>query len=176
MRPAQITALFDQYLEAKKLTFEAIIIGGSALNILNIISRETVDIDCLDPKIPEAIIAASHQFRQSHPELSLIEKWLNNGPETLVRDLPEGWRTRVVLLYTGKSIRFFTLGRSDLLKSKLFAYCDREDDFADCIAMNPSKEELLNSKAWVSERDANPMWPSHVEGQFLRLGRALKHG
>ena len=37
------------------------------------------------------------------------------------------------------------------------------------------EEELDNSLAWVSDRDANPNWPEHVRSQFERLKKALKY-
>jgi hypothetical protein len=175
MRPGEIAVLFDEFLQKKGLQFEAVVIGGSALALQKVIERETIDIDCLDPKIPSEVLAAAEDFRIKHPELLLIPKWLNNGPESLLQDLPADWRDSVVPLFTGKAVRFFTLGREDLLKTKLFAYCDRGDDFKDCIALKPSINELNDAIAWVSCRDTNPYWPEHVRGQFDRLKKALKY-
>jgi len=176
MKPGDITQLFDEFLKVKELKFEAIIIGGAALALQKVISRETIDIDCLDPKIPTKILEAAAKFRSEHPELLLAEKWLNNGPDSLVRDLPKGWRERSVSLYKGKAIHFFTLGRNDLLKTKLYAYCDRGDDFNDCLALKPSAQELDEAYEWVAYQDTNPLWPEHVKEQFSRLKRALKNG
>jgi hypothetical protein len=44
----------DEYLSESNIMFEAIIIGGAALNIMGVITRDTVDVDCLDPKVSEA--------------------------------------------------------------------------------------------------------------------------
>ena len=175
MKPGQITSLFDAFLEKKGINFEAVVIGGSALALQKVIERETVDIDCLDPKIPAEVLLAAREFRQLHPELLLIEKWINNGPESLLRDLPSDWRARIVPLFEGKAIRFFTLGREELLKSKLFAYCDRGDDLNDCIALKPTIRELNDAYDWVASRDGNPQWPEHVRGQFERLKKAMKY-
>lgn len=175
MKPTEIIPKFDQFLSEKRISFEAVVIGGSALSILNVIQRETIDVDCLDPKIPEPILKAASEFRLANKDLLLIEKWINNGPENLLRDLSEDWRDRKMLIYQGKALTLFTLGRVDLLKTKLFAYCDRGDDFQDCIALKPTQSELAACTKWVSERDANPMWPKHVETQFHRLKKALGH-
>ena len=40
---------FDLFLEKKGIKFEAIIIGGAALSVMSVITRETVDVDCLHP-------------------------------------------------------------------------------------------------------------------------------
>jgi hypothetical protein len=165
---------FDEFLEKEGLTFEAIIIGGAALNVMNIISRETIDVDCLTPKIPEIIFNAAAKFRLAHPEFSLTKNWLNNGPESLIRELNPGWENRCHDIFKGKAIHFKSLGRIDLIKSKMFAYCDRQTDLQDCIALNPTNEELQEAFLWVKDRDANPHWPSYVEKQFLIFKEKLK--
>ncbi|MGE3975373.1 MAG: DUF6036 family nucleotidyltransferase [Bdellovibrionales bacterium] len=165
---------FDKYLITQNLKFEAVIMGGAALNILDISSRKTKDVDCLDPKTPEAIKVASKEFAKTRVDLLLDISWLNNGPETLKRDSPKNWRQRTQPLYSGIAIKLLVLGRDDLLKSKLFAYCDRTTpDFEDLKSLKPTKDELNNAIEWVKERDSNPDWPEHVEKAFAFLGKAL---
>jgi hypothetical protein len=41
---------FDLFLEELGVGFEAIVVGGAALNLLGVISRTTKDCDVLDPK------------------------------------------------------------------------------------------------------------------------------
>jgi len=165
---------FDKYLVTQNLIFEAVIIGGAALNILDISSRKTKDVDCLDPEIPEVIKIASKEFANKRVDLLLNINWLNNGPESLKRDLPKNWRQRVQPLYSGEAIKLQVLGRDDLLKSKLFAYCDRTTpDFEDLKSLKPTKNELNNAIEWVKERDSNAAWPDHVEKAFAFLGKAL---
>ncbi len=115
---------FDQLLAQQNLEFSAIVVGGAALNIMDITSRVTKDVDLIDPKIPPKIKDASLEFVKTHPELSLHENWFNNGPISLIRDLDDGWRRQVKLIYKGEALELFTLGRIDLLKSKLYALCD----------------------------------------------------
>lgn len=87
----QVIARFDSYLSYLGLDFEAIIIGGAALNIMDIITRETKDVDFLDPEIPEKIKKASVDFALKNPDLKLaVHEWINNGPKSLTRDLPQG--------------------------------------------------------------------------------------
>jgi len=69
-----------------------------------------------------------------------------------------------------------TTRRADLLKTKLFALCDRGTDLADCIAMAPTAAELEEAEPWLSEQDANPMWPEHVRATLDDLRRRLGHG
>ena len=41
------------------------------------------------------------------------------------------------MVFRGEAIELHTLGRSNLLKAKVFALCDRGFDLPDCVALNP---------------------------------------
>ena len=174
MKPNEIIRQFDAYLAAKGLSFEAVVIGGAALNLLGTINRETVNCDVLDPTITAAIAQAAQDFctrTSGH-----AADWLNVGPESLKRDLPSGWRKRLQPLFAGKALTLDTLGRRDLLKTKLCAYCDRGTDLSDCIVLKPTQAELDESIEWVQAQDANPLWPAHVRFQFEFLAQRLGYG
>lgn len=167
---------FVKFLKQKSLSFSTIIIGGAALNALTISNRVTKDIDCISPEIPPPIKKASVEFAISHPELSLDpSSWLNNGPISIKKDLGFNWDGTLVELYSGHSLKVFTLDRISLLKTKLFAYCDRDIDFNDCVALKPSLNELLECIEWVKERDSNEFWGQHVEQRFKDLRKALSY-
>lgn len=97
MKPLEIINEFDLFLAQKSESFSAIIIGGGALSLMRVITRETQDIDVLDPILPQVILQLSQEFadqiNQSTP-LALKRTWLNNGPESLRPNLPEGWQDR----------------------------------------------------------------------------------
>jgi hypothetical protein len=175
LKPKEILHQFDEFLAQRGLSFEAIHIGGAALAILGTITRETQDCGVLDPKIPIDILNASVEF--SHEVVAqgedLRTDWLNNGPESLIEVLPKNWRVRVQPLYSGRALHFQTLGRSDLLCSKFFAYCDRQQDLPDCIALKPTKEEILKAMDWIKRQDAHPGWPEHVEKSMGALAKRL---
>jgi hypothetical protein len=169
---------FGRFLEGRGLHFEATIIGGAALLVTGVIDRATRDVDCLDPVIPEPIHSASVEFARTYtgPGAPLQELWLNNGPRDLRDDLPDGWRERREGIYDGPGIALHTLGRSDMLRAKLFAFCDRGQDEGDCVALAPTAAELAECLQWVIERDANPQWPEHVRRSFAALAEELGHG
>jgi hypothetical protein len=162
----KIIQAFDKFLEKEGVKFEATIIGGAALSVMKIISRETIDVDCLSPKIPDNILACADKFRSTYPEFNLIPNWLNNGPDSLLQDLGPDWENRTVEIFKGKSIHLKTLARIDLIKTKMFAYCDRLTDLQDCIALDPNEDELKEVLKWIKQRDSNPGWPEYVEKQF----------
>ena len=162
---------FDAFLAERQLRFECVVIGGGALVLAGIIDRPTKDLDCLDPEIPEEVQQAAREFAKGTPEL--WERWFNNGPRSLTRDLPAGWERDLQPLFEGASLVLRTLGRLDLLRSKLFAYCDRQQDVDDCLALAPTTEELRACLPWLEARDANPLWPDHVRTSLRALGKEL---
>ena len=167
---------FDEYLSQHQAHLDAIVIGGAALIVMGVISRDTVDVDCLGPKLSEEILAHAANFRKKFPELQLKENWINNGPASLIRELPPGWREGLTPIFSGKALNLTTLSRMDLLRTKLFAFCDRDQDLQDCMALHPSPKELDTCFDWVANRDANPDWPENVRRHFTLLGKRLGHG
>jgi len=142
--------------------------------ILGVSNRQTRDVDCLFPEIPPEIKSASVKFSKEYDEYQLGEDWFNNGPSSLVNQLPKGWEARQKRIYSGKCVFLNTLGREDLLKTKLFAYCDRTDpDLEDLVALKPSQRELNDSIEWVKFCDGNPKWGKHVDFMFDELKRKL---
>ncbi len=166
---------FDEYLKQKNLSFEAIIIGGAALRLMGVISRVTHDVDFLDPEIPTEIKNASVEFAKLNPDLNLrASEWINNGPRSLTRDLPIGWRSDLQLIFQGEAMILHTLGRINLLRTKLYALADRGTDFQDCVALAPSLSELEECKDWVLAGDASELWPGRVRDIYSLLIKELK--
>jgi len=117
MDPKAILGAFDGFLAKRGLHFEAIVVGGAALNLLGVITRATKDCDILAPEIPAGIAAAARDFAQARRSAgeALADDWFNNGPRSLSADLPPGWKERVQPLFDGEGLRLQTLGRLDLL-------------------------------------------------------------
>lgn len=178
MDPKTVIAEFDQFLAIRSLHFEAVIIGGAALALLGIISRQTRDCDILDPIVPDNILNAAKEFATSsrHSGQFLQSNWFNHEPHSLSKLLPEGWQRRLQIAFQGKALVLHTLGRKDLLCTKLFALCDRGTDLADCIALNPALNEIEEVIFWVHEQDTNADWPKHVTSVLTDLGARLGYG
>jgi len=177
MLPIETLTRFDEYLAERGLRLEAVVIGGAALALLGVVSRPTRDCDILHPDLPADIKAAARAFahgvRASGEPLD--DDWLNNGPVSLSSLLPEDWQSRRQLVFDGAAIKLHTLGRADLLKSKLFGLCDRGLDLGDCIALAPTAEELREAQPWLERQDAHPDWPEHVATTMADLGGRLGH-
>lgn len=177
MLPGPTIEAFDTWLAARSLRLDAIVVGGSALALLGVTNRPTRDFDILHPELPNEIEAAARAFAAHLREdgVEIADDWLNNGPMQLTDVLPSGWRLRVRAVFSGTALTLTTLGRADLLKTKLFALCDRGTDLADCIALAPTIEELEEAEP-LAEQDANPMWPDHVGATLKDLRGRLNHG
>lgn len=178
MFPRPTIEAFDAHLVAIGLRLEAIVIGGSALALLGVTTRQTRDFDIIAPELSMTILEAARAFAldQRRSGVDLIDDWLNNGPSQLADILPDGWRLRVQPAFEGQALTLHALGRVDLLKTKLFALCDRGTDLPDCIALAPTADELEDARPWVALQDANPDWPKHVADTLADLSRRLGHG
>jgi len=113
--------------------FSMIIVGGSALILLEIIKRATHDIDAL---------GASPELR------ALLEKYdINCRVQTYINNFPYNYEDRIKALpIQGKKIDFYTASLEDIVIAKL--YSDRPTDRQDVI-----HPELLKALDWdVLER------------------------
>lgn len=178
MLPRPIIEAFDTWLSNKGIQLDAIVVGGSALALIGATARQTRDFDIMDPALPAEVVEAAKDFalHLRMKGVDLTDDWLNNGPLELAETLPNGWREKVEVVFVGKAIILRSLGRADLLLTKLFALCDRGTDLADCIALKPTKNELEDAKLWVVQQDAHPMWPEHVHATFMDLQLRLGYG
>ena len=177
MLPRPTIEAFDRHLTGVALRFEGVVIGGSALVLMGVVQRNTRDVDVLVPALPDAIVAAAREFARQQRQAGgdLTDDWFDNGPMQLGDVLPAGWRERVERVFAGEALVLGTLGRSDLLKSKLFALCDRGTDMPDCIALAPTAEELAECLRWLELQDGNELWPAHVRSTLADLGKRLGH-
>lgn len=177
MKPRETIERFDRFLDAEGLRLEAVVIGGVAMALLGVSSRQTKDCDVLTPRIPQAIVEAASRFALGERKRGepLDDLWLNNGPSSLADSLPAGWMARLQTVFTGSALTLHTLGRIDLLRSKVFALCDRGLDLTDCVALAPTSEELEQISSWLVRQDLNPDWPDHVHETIADLRRRLGH-
>ncbi len=177
MIPKEIVSQFDAFLVGRGLTLEAVVIGGAALGLMGVTSRQTRDCDILAPPLSGAVREAAIAFaallrEQGQP---LDEDWLNDKPSSLANALPAGWKDRLQVVFSGKAVTFQTLGRQELLMSKLFALCDRGLDLPDCLALAPTPAELDQILPWLEMQDANPDWPRHARETLEHLRKELGH-
>lgn len=178
MKPRDTLTAFDGFLSARGLELDAVVVGGAALGLLGIITRETRDCDILHPALPDHVRRAAAAFASDIRDAGehLADDWLNNGPSSLVELLPPGWLNRLSIAFAGRAVTLRTLGRTDLLLTKVFALCDRGIDLADCVALAPTAEELAAVVPWLERQDAAHGWPEHVRAVVSDLQGRVSHG
>ncbi|MEO6323564.1 MAG: hypothetical protein ABIQ65_02950 [Thermoanaerobaculia bacterium] len=160
------------------MRLEAVVIGGSALALLGLTTRQTRDFDILAPVLPPRSPKrpASSHAPNAQLGIDLMDNWLNNGPMQVGDVPPKAWQLRTRPVFEGRALVLSTLGRADLLKTKLFALCDRGTDLPDCVALAPTAAELDEAVLWLAQQDANPEWPAHVDARIADLRQRLGHG
>ena len=165
-----------QLLAAEGKEYAIVVLGGAALDLLEIVRRDTSDVDILafaEPRpekppavatigrppepMPEALRRAAQIVAE---ELDLDEHWLNTGPALQWRaGLPPGLEARVMWELYG-SLWVGLVHRYDLVFFKLFAATDstgpRSVHYQDLIALKPSATELSDAVRWVETQDASP--------------------
>jgi len=122
-------------------TYKMIIVGGSGLVLLGVISRATQDVDALE---------ASPEIRH------LLDKYdANLRVSTYINNFPYNFEDRLVLLPVGgRKINFYSCSLEDIVIAKL--YSPRDTDRQDLISENVLKNldwELLKHLA-LDENEA----------------------
>lgn len=158
-----------------------VVIGGSALITLGIVSRTTKDVDIMagvdpvrglvDPRpLSEALRSAADRVAR---ELHLDPNWLNTGPaDQVLAGLPEGFLSRLSRHDYGPRLTIFYPDRFDLIHLKLFAIMDQGPGrhVSDLQALKPSDEEMLHAARWVLTQDAGEVFPQIVRNTLTALG------
>lgn len=180
----QALRLVGELLEAGGHRFHVAVIGGSAVNLLGLVSRATTDVDAQgalhlrppDEPLPPPMV---HAARTVATDLGLDPNWLNIGPASQWRTgLPPGlserldWRT-----YGGLVVG--VAARYDLIFFKLYAAADdigpRSVHFQDLIALAPTSDELEAAGQWVCDQDPSPDF-AHVVSQVIEHARTNRSG
>jgi hypothetical protein len=147
-----------------------VVVGGTALNLLGIVSRVTRDVDVIAIGTPSregepADLRAPDRLPQPladviatvSRDLGLPIDWLNTVVAVPGRvALPPGFALRLSWRQYG-GLWVGIVGRFDLICLKLHAAADQADagsrHFADLMALAPSDEDLAAAVAWVRTQD-----------------------
>jgi hypothetical protein len=78
------------------------------------------------------------------------------------------------------SLTLQTLGRQDLLCTKLVALVDRGTDYDDCVALQPTVAELHSAWPFIEQYEGNEesrvgYWVPLAKKQLNRLAKELGH-
>lgn len=131
--------ILDEYLQKANEQRDFVVCGGSAMILMKLSKRPTLDIDMMAPEIDTVLKSASIYVAN---QLGLRDGWLNSCAQAFREYLPGGWKNRKVLVYSGASLNVYSLSKDDLLILKIFAEIEREADLQDIISISPSVDEL----------------------------------
>lgn len=181
-RVDELLSELAERLTALEAWYELVVVGGSALLALGIVSRATRDVDVVafddgagltpaDP-LPEALERARDLVAR---DLVVAPDWLNGAASDIARfGLPEGFMSRVETRRYGDSLVVHFAGRLDLIHFKLHAFIDRSDIHgrhgSDLRALDPTSEELLAAGRWTMTHDSSSGYREMLENGLTYLG------
>lgn len=167
--------------EANAAPETLVVIGGSALLSLGLISRATKDVDIMAGVDPERglvdprpmSVALQEAASNVAREMDLDPHWLNTGPaDQVLAGLPDGFLARLSPRSYGPRLTLLLPHRIDLIHLKLFAIVDqgRGRHTSDLAALHPSDEEIIAATRWVLGQDAGEVFPQIVRNTLTDLG------
>ncbi|MDC0980312.1 DUF6036 family nucleotidyltransferase [Bdellovibrionales bacterium] len=135
------------------------IYGGAALISMNLLDRATVDIDVFQPNLDESLKKAIREVGEKH---LLDELWINSTGSAFITELPKDWQDRTTLLFKGEYLTVKSLGRTDLIFTKLLAELDRGEDLKDLENLKPTRKELDFIKTSLLDLEDEKTWRNKV--------------
>lgn len=174
-----LDALGEQ-LERLGASYELVVVGGSALLALGLVTRPTKDVDLvalrsdssLAPASPLPPLLASARDRVAR-DFQLPADWLNDGPASLLDfGLPDGFMDRACREEHGPALTVWYASRLDQIHLKLYAAVDQGPGKheADLRALEPSAEELIGAARWSRGHDPSPGYQDVLERALVALG------
>lgn len=176
---ALLSALGEQ-LAAVDARVDLVVIGGSALLAVGLISRTTRDVDVVallsgqelvDPRpLPPELLAARDRVAR---DFALPETWLNSGPAALLDfGLPEGFAERLERHDYGGALTVHFASRYDQIHFKLYAMADQTagKHEQDLRALEPTREELLAAARWTRTHDPSEGFREQLMAALSYLG------
>lgn len=175
-----ILGALGEQLQALGSRQEIVVIGGSALTALGLVSRATRDVDLVaiaegrelrsaNP-LPEALMEARDRVAR---DFDLDPNWLNAGPADLLKwGLPDGFINRIVIRRYGGALAVYFASRFDQIHFKLFAMVDQAGGRheADLRALLPSRQELIAAARWSMTQDPSPGYRMVLKEALSALG------
>jgi len=176
----ELLAALAEQLAARGARAEIVVIGGSALLAVGLISRPTRDVDVVallvdrtlvDPRpLPVELVAARDRVAR---DFGLPENWLNPGPADLLDfGLPEGFVERLERRDYGDSLTVHFASRIDQIHFKLYAMADQGagKHEADLRALSPTRAELIAAARWTRTHDPSEGFREQLVGALSYLG------
>lgn len=176
----ELLAALGEQLAAQAVRFELVVIGGSALLAIGLISRPTRDVDIVgllsaeglvDPRpLPEPLLAAAARVAR---DFGLPADWLNTAPAALLDfGLPADFLQRLERRDYGPALTVHFASRIDQIHFKLYAMVDQGagKHEADLRALAPTSDELLEAARWTRTHDSSEGFREELVAALAYLG------
>jgi len=176
----ELLAALGEQLASRGARAELVVIGGSALLALGLISRLTRDVDIVgllspeglvDPRpLPESLVEAAARVAR---DFAAPADWLNAAPASLLDfGLPEGFVDRLEAHGYGPSLTVHFASRLDQIHFKLYAMVDQGagKHEADLRALEPTAEELVLAARWTRTHDPSTGFRQELVAALAYLG------
>jgi len=184
----QLLQAVGERLSLSQFAITLIVVGGANLNVMNVVTRTTKDVDVIAQAegdgdelrihsplpFPEPLIQAIQIVAR---DFNIADDWMNaevaaqwniGMPDTILDDIT--WRN-----YSSLKVGF--AGRQTIISLKLFAAVDRSPTsvhYQDLIALRPKHDELVCATDWVKSQDASEHFPSLIEDVLRHVERDSK--
>ncbi|MCG2721525.1 MAG: DUF6036 family nucleotidyltransferase [Thermodesulfovibrionales bacterium] len=182
----KILSALGELLDSMNATIpELVVCGGSALNVLGLVSRTTKDVDVVAfaEKLPNGNInlvkaqpfplILEETMKRVSRDFDLPENWLNPGPTSAVDfGLPAGLMERVETKKFGAALTIHFLSRFDQICFKLYAAVDQGigKHYNDLVALNPNANELEKAARWSMTHDVSEEFRQSVKDLLRHTG------
>ena len=170
-----------ELLEARRLDYEVVLIGGGNLILRGLVTRPTTkDLDLLGEWTAEGVKPMRPMPEPLHIAIvdvartyGLASDWVNLGPESLLDlGLPDGFLGRLERHDYGGLVAWLA-GRFDMVCFKLNATVDqgpRSRHVQDLRELRPGRDELLVAARWTLTHDPSPGYRSLLVDTLGQLG------
>jgi len=170
-----------ELLEARRLHYEVVLIGGGNLILRGLVTRPTTkDLDVLGEwtadgikpmrPMPEPLRIAVSDVARTY---GLAPDWVNLGPESLLDlGLPDGFVGRLERHDYGGLVAWLA-DRFDMICFKLYAAVDqgpRSRHVQDLRELRPGRDELRDGARWTVTHDPSPGYRLLLVETLAQLG------
>jgi len=179
-RTHELLEALGEQVAARGAHAELVVIGGSALLAVGLISRPTRDVDIvallsgqtlIEPRpLPTELVAARDRVAR---DFGLPEDWLNAAPADLLDfGLPDGFVDRLERRDYGEALTVHFASRFDQIHFKLYAMADQGagKHEADLRALSPTRDELLAAARWTRTHDPSEGFREQLLAALAYLG------
>lgn len=179
-RAAQLLKALGEQLARADVAYELVVVGGSALLALGLVTRSTKDVDVVALRsgpilrpanpLPDPLLVARDRVAR---DFQIPADWLNDGPASLLTfGLPDGFLSRAQRDDCGSALTVWYASRLDQIHLKLSATVDQGPGKheSDLRALNPTEDELLTAARWTLTHDPSPGYRLVLDQALAALG------